>query len=386
MQQVLFRIPFVNWPVFGFGLMLFLAFVSCTWLAGRRAKREGVNPDSIQDLALYLFLGGLLGARITFIMQNPPKSFLDFLYQLPRIWDGGIILYGSVLGALAAYVVAWWFLFRKQNVSTFKVMDIIAPSVALGLCLGRIGCFLNGCCYGHVVTADCPACAVHFPLSAPARYDLVEHGYQTAIGFTFAEDQPLGRPTVVGIVEKGSPAWEAGLRPGDVLVAVDGSKERATPDKLNEYLGLGEQGWPKGKRELRLTVKRTEDDPERTLVFAPTTLGLHPTQLYESISMILLFLLLLAYAPLKTRDGQVMALLMMCYAVHRYVNEKLRSDPRPIEFESISSIILFAGGLLMMVYLLLRPAQYNTQWSTSPRTERTQAPVPKSSEVAIKKA
>ena len=358
MQQVLIRIPFLGWPVFGFGLMLFIAFVSCTWLAGRRARREGVNPDSIQDLALWIFLGGLLGARITFILQKP-TTFAEFFWQLPRIWDGGIILYGSVLGALATYFVAWWFIFRKDKVGTFKILDILAPSVALGLCLGRIGCFLNGCCYGHVVCAEGPACPVHFPLSAPARYDLVDRGYQSSAGFTLQEPQAPQGPIVVGQVVKGSPAWEAGLRNDDSIVAVDGEKEKATPGKLDDYLG---RDWPKGKQELRLTIRHAGESEEREIVFVPRTLGLHPTQLYESISMILLFLLLLAYAPFKTRDGQVMALLMMCYAVHRYVNEKLRSDPRPIEFESMSSIILFASGALMMLYLLLRPAQYKSQW------------------------
>jgi prolipoprotein diacylglyceryltransferase len=408
MQQVLVHLPWIGWPVFGFGLMLFVAFVLTTWLAGRRAQREGINSDSIQDLALWVFLGGLIGARIwhMYLMQKPPATFWDFLTQLVKIWEGGIILYGSVLGGLVGYFFAWWFLFRKQKVSTFKVLDVIAPSIALGLCIGRIGCFLNGCCYGQVACADCPIpYAAHFPLSALARYDLVRGGYQTAAGFTLdenrkvvgrvtaggpnfgAEAQALTGLSVVGRVVKGSPAAAAGLRDGDEIVKTvlpDGEQQSATPAHLDDYLG---PNWPKGGKELRLVI-RHPGEAEQMIAFTPRTLGLHPTQLYESVSMLLLFLLLLAYAPLKTRDGQVMALLMMCYAVHRFVNEKLRSDPRPIGFESYSSVILFAAGALLMLYLLLRPAQYKPQWRADDAASATgpKAPAPRSGGVAIKRA
>src|SRR5262249_40373760 len=138
-------------PVYGFGMMLFLAFVICTWLGGRRAKKAGINPEVIQDLAIWVFVGGLIGARLLYIIQEGPADLFDpgwclnVLYQLPRIWDGGIILYGSVLGALASYGIAYWLVFRKQGIATLKLFDVIAPSIAVGLCLGRIGCFLNGC-------------------------------------------------------------------------------------------------------------------------------------------------------------------------------------------------------------------------------------------------
>ena len=89
--------------------------------------------------------------------------------------------------------------------------------------------------------------------------------------------------------------------------------------------------------------------------------ALHPTQLYEVVSMFLLFLLLTAYYPFRRHDGQVMALLMICYAVHRYLNEMLRADERPVGFESWTSIILFVAGVALWLYLWRRPAQYRFQ-------------------------
>jgi phosphatidylglycerol:prolipoprotein diacylglycerol transferase len=352
-------------PIYGFGMMLFLAFILCTWLAGRRAEREGIAREHIQDLAIWVFIGGLIGARVTFLYhQNPKMSFGELLDQIYRIWDGGIVLYGSVIGALAGYLVAYVFFFRKAHLSTLKLADVVAPSVAIGLCLGRMGCFLNGCCYGQVACTACPVYAVHFPLSAPAREGLVMDGYQTAAGFTLARSQPNDGARV-GEVDPGSAAYAAGLRPGDVIVAVNGRDVAAWDDLARD---LGGNEWPRGQSALSLkVVHEGQTQPVPLEKFAPRTLGLHPTQLYEVVSMFLLFLLLTAYYPFRRHDGQVMALLMMGYAVHRYLNELLRNDPRPVGFERYSSIVLLAAGLVLWVYLWTRPPQYRTEMKAEPK-------------------
>jgi hypothetical protein len=209
-----------------------------------------------------------------------------------------------------------------------------------------------------VACADCAVYAVHFPLSAPARFALVDAGSQTAAGFTFS-DRPAPEGARVGQVDPASEAYAAGLRPGDVIVEANGVPIHG-PDALSAYLG-NFRDW-RGKSDLSLSVVPPEDSKE-PLTFTPHTLGLHPTQLYESISMFLLFLLLTAYYPFRTRDGQVMALLMVCYAVHRYVNELLRNDPRPVGFERYGSVFLLVAGLALLVYLYCKPAQYRTQWA-----------------------
>ena len=358
-------------PIYGFGMMLFLAFVICNWLAGRRAVSEGVPKEAVQDLAIWLIVGGLIGARLTSFLSSPhpPTNLADFLYQFIRIWDGGIVLYGAVIGGALSYIAAYFLVFRKQGLSTLKLADVIAPSLAVGLCLGRIGCFLNGCCYGQVACTDCPVYAVSFPLSAPPRYDLVNKGYQTAAGFTLAEEKSIGLDAaLVGRVQPGSAADRAGLKIGDEILEVDGAPlsgdgarygKLGPADNLDQYLGnFGE--WPRGKNDLTLTVQTGADAP-RTLTLQPWTLGLHPTQVYESISMILLFLLLTAYFPFRRHDGQVMALLMICYAAHRYLNELLRADERPEGFESWTSVILLVAGVALWIWLQRRPAQYRFQ-------------------------
>jgi phosphatidylglycerol---prolipoprotein diacylglyceryl transferase len=365
-------------PIYGFGMMLFLAFLACNWVGGRRAEREGVPKEVVQDLGIWLIVGGLIGARLTSVFssgllrESLQSAFGQFIstwdwkglsevlwkafIQFISIWDGGIVLYGAVIGGMVAYVFAYILVFRKIGVSTLKLADILAPTLTVGLCLGRIGCFLNGCCYGQVAAADCPICAVSFPLSAPPRYEMVREGYQTAAGFTLAADKA---DAVVAQVEPGSSADRAGLKAGDVIVKADGAPLTGEESRANldEYMV---KAWPRGKNDLTLVV-RGGDGATRTMTLRPWTLGLHPTQLYEVVSMILLFLLLTAYYPFRRHDGQVVAVLMICYAAHRYLNEMLRADERPVGFENWTSVILFVAGVALWLYLWRQPAQYRYQ-------------------------
>lgn len=356
-----------NWvpdylPIYGFGFMLVWAFLICPWLANRRAEKEGIAKDRVQDLAIWIFLGGIVFARITFMIQygRPITEFFN-------IWQGGLVFYGSAIGGLVGYIGAYYFVLRKHNISTWKMADIIAPSVAIGLCLGRVGCLLNGCCYGNVATCEhCPKIA--FPLSAPSRFDLTKHGYQTAAGFTISGD----RPVTVGAVAKDSPAYEKGLRPGDHIIQIrdfrkTGDNHRIEkyfdddPEDLSSFRNCLVADWPHGKTELALTVERlgeTKDLP----AFEPWTLQLHPTQIYESISTLLLFFLLTAYYPFRRRDGEVMVIFMVGYAVHRFLNEMLRNDTDPVAFGmtlSQNGSILFLTVALILAWRLWRkPIQY----------------------------
>ncbi len=346
MMQIFFRIPiYTNFtpdgiPVYGFGLMLFIAFIVCTWLAGKRASQNSIQPQIIHDLSVWIFIAGLLGARSLFLYEQK-LSFYEFLINFPRIWDGGIILYGSVAGGVTGFLAFWFLVLRKQAIAPFLVLDILMPSVALGIALGRIGCLFNGCCFGQIVEPSQPAFAIHFPLPAPARYDLVRTGLQTGMGFTFAEVQN-NSGAVVGKVEPNSEAQKAGIKSGDIITEAEGLPI-LSPFELSMILN---SDWPRGKKSISLKIQGKQD-----LVFEPHGLGLHPAQLYETTSMLLLLFLLLSFEPFQTRVGQLTCLMMMAYAVHRFLNELLRSDPRPVSLESNVSVFLFLAGLLLLIYL-----------------------------------
>jgi phosphatidylglycerol:prolipoprotein diacylglycerol transferase len=400
MRQVLFRIPLhTSWtpdgiPIYGYGLMLFLAFVACTWLASRRARKEGINPEYIHDLALYILAGGILGARIVFYMQYPEQfsSFLDFF----AIWNGGLVFYGGMFGGLFGYGIAYYRVIKKHKLSGWKIADIAAPCLALGLCLGRIGCLLNGCCYGDVA---CPNCyGISFPLSGMPRAKLVPQGWQTPTGFLLADTDDSDPRTVVGVVEDDSAAARVGgLLPGDRIVGFDGEPNKiivrviGQENVANLAESLRKKGreveeksinaeqksvritYPdlksytedyaevhstmqleprdrevfdtfqdrmfrepkRGENELKLTVERVDRDGEERKelpAFTPMGIKLYPTQLYETISAGLLTLLLLAYTPFRRHDGEVFALFWILYPIHRFLNEMLRNDTDPVAF------------------------------------------------------
>src|SRR5262245_51349965 len=161
MGQVLFWIPIKTEsmphgiPIYGFGLMLFLAFILGTWVASRWAARVGISKEKIQDLTIWIFIAGLIGGRVVYVWQYgvPWEEFL-------AIWKGGIVFYGGAIGGTLGCIAAYRWLMKPLGVSLWQVADVIAPTVAVGLCLGRLGCFLNGCCYGEVAPPDLRA--AHF--------------------------------------------------------------------------------------------------------------------------------------------------------------------------------------------------------------------------------
>lgn len=347
MEQVLFWIPIrTEWtpqgiPLYGFGVMLVLALFGAGWVAGRLAKRLNIPPDKMHDLIFWVCLIGVIGARVLYIAWN---STWDNFFNL---WNGGLVFYGGAIGGAIAAIVCYRRLLKPLGVSVWSVADVLAPATVVGLCLGRIGCFLNGCCWGHVAAPDMPA--VHFPsMTAPAQSKVLvdgskTHAIQTLAGFGM-DDKARDRRTV-GVIEPGSPVEKAGLHNGDVITAINGAGVDSYDQLEKQMTAL----WPRGATEVQLQVKRGElqvDLPK----FKPVMIGLYPTQIYESISAALLFLALIATWPVRKYEGQLLVLLMLGYAVHRFVNESLRVDTPPYAGLTLSqwiSVGIFAGGLLL---------------------------------------
>ncbi|MFO8014078.1 MAG: prolipoprotein diacylglyceryl transferase [Phycisphaerae bacterium] len=151
MRQVLLRIPIPGTDhvltLYGYGLAMCVGFLLAILTAARRAKRDGSPPEVVHNAALACFFGGVFGARAFFVVQNHEQ--FDGLLALLRIWEGGLTFYGGFLVATLATVA--YLRLARRNVLYW--LDVITPSMALGLAGGRVGCFLNGCCYGDVATA-----------------------------------------------------------------------------------------------------------------------------------------------------------------------------------------------------------------------------------------
>ncbi len=462
MQQVLFTIPLFKdsfppdgIPMYGFGAMLFICFVAVTLWGSRRARQTAdMPPERFQDMVIVLFVSGIIGARVLYMIQYanhfPDKSIAGLLGAFFKIWEGGIIFYGSALGGALGYGLFYWFVIRrlKTHVSGWKLADAVAPLLALGLAIGRIGCYLNGCCWGQVACEECrvvPLGAAHFPLlPAHARQQLVsQQALQTTTGFTTDSRVffgPFDDPrTRVKAVEVGSPADKAGVKPGDLIVKVNGEPnsifmdlsgpedqvnaaiatvrgyeepvrplEPPTPATVRKRLEFKEPAayvearmalrgtptmnvdvsdrlttsvreWPRGKSKLALAVER-EGKVEELPPFAPATVGLYPTQLYETVSMGLLILFLLAYYPFRRHDGQLMVILMAVYAFHRFVNESLRIEPTVgmgLTLSQWGSVAILAAAVAIEIYLWrTMPSRWKGGADVTPVPTAPLAPAP----------
>ncbi|MFH2033386.1 MAG: prolipoprotein diacylglyceryl transferase [Candidatus Margulisiibacteriota bacterium] len=141
--------------IYSYGLMIALAFVAGIFVAIKAAKREGVSTEAVLDITLAVIISAIVGARIFYIIEFWRDFSVDPLSMF-MVWHGGLVFYGGLLFAIVAVIIAS----RIKNILLWKTLDIAAPAAALGYAIGRIGCFLNGCCYG--VICDLPW-AVKFP-------------------------------------------------------------------------------------------------------------------------------------------------------------------------------------------------------------------------------
>ncbi|MFA5145522.1 MAG: prolipoprotein diacylglyceryl transferase [Candidatus Omnitrophota bacterium] len=129
--------------IYSYGLMLVAAFaVSCA-LAVSAAKKNNVNPDAIFNLLFVAFVAGVIGARSFYVIENLGYYARNPL-EIIMLQRGGLSWFGGLI--LATF--AGWLYLRNKNLPAYKILDLIAPFIALAQAIGRIGCLLNGCCFG----------------------------------------------------------------------------------------------------------------------------------------------------------------------------------------------------------------------------------------------
>lgn len=151
--------PEIFGVVKSFGLLLSLSFLVGIALCLRRGRARGLNNDTILDFCFAVLVSSLVGVRLFYVATHPG----DFhpWYRVLYIWEGGLVLYGGIILATATV----WFLCRRRGIDFLLMADVMSPAVALGIGVTRIGCFLNGCCFGHPTGRGW---GVHFPAgSAP---------------------------------------------------------------------------------------------------------------------------------------------------------------------------------------------------------------------------
>jgi phosphatidylglycerol:prolipoprotein diacylglycerol transferase len=130
--------------VYSYGFMLVVAFLTAVTLASREAQRQGINPDFIFNVNFIVFIFGIIGARIFYVSYN-----LGYYFENPQeiimLSHGGMSWFGGFFLGLSAGLI--YLKLKKESV--YKILDLMVPFLALAQSIGRIGCFLNGCCFGR---------------------------------------------------------------------------------------------------------------------------------------------------------------------------------------------------------------------------------------------
>lgn len=343
----------VGLPIRSYGVMVLLGVLSGVWLATHRARRMGVDPDKILSLATRMFFFGFLGARLFYVIEFWDDQFAhnnlrQTLIAIINFTEGGLVVYGSLIGALLA---AWLYL-RRQKLPILAISDLIAPSLLLGLAFGRIGCLLNGCCFGSI--CDTPL-AITFPRtsssvrgaaeSPPFQFQLQSgqlHGVRVAADST-------GSP-VIKHIDPQSPAAAQDLKVGNRLTSINGQSVTSLHDAYGQFYQLG--------TDVSLETKGGKRAAWSLAEFPQRTRPVHPTQIYSSIHAGLLCLFLLAYYPFRKRDGEVIALCLTIYPVSRFLLEIIRADEKLTQNLTISQLIsVMLLGIIIAVwtYVLRQP-------------------------------
>ncbi|MEM6978484.1 MAG: prolipoprotein diacylglyceryl transferase family protein [Planctomycetota bacterium] len=199
----------------------------------KKVSREGLSAESVLQLAPWTFLAGVAGARLFYVIQY----FSDFrretlgqtIAELAAVTQGGLVVYGGLIGG---GLVSAWFIHRR-NCSVWRLGDAIIPCVFIGLFFGRLGCLMNGCCFGG--PCDPGLLAAEFPAGSPVyRRQLLDGRLIGLSGSSSAAsrdqaDQPFGQRTLqINQIRNDSVADELGLKVGERVELVLDTTESIT--------------------------------------------------------------------------------------------------------------------------------------------------------------
>jgi phosphatidylglycerol:prolipoprotein diacylglycerol transferase len=317
MHPELFRIPFTTLTVKSYGVMLVIGFLMAAHIIRRLSRNITPDPQMITNASLYCLVTGVIGARIFYVLHHFDE-FSGNLLEIFKIWKGGLELLGGVIGAIGVIVLY----LRYHKLPARQYLDILVIGLMVTLSFGRIGCFLNGCCYGK--PCDLPW-AVRFPY--------------------------------------GSFAYTSQVEPNP-------ARDRASPQMRlpDDFFNSG---------VLKPYDQLTLQQKEMVTTGPYRCLRVHPTELYSSFdALVIAGILYLFWRRAQnaqktknflkpfTKPGGTFALMFILYSIVRFIEEYLRDD-NPFEYgrwmiykggtisQNLSIYMLIFGVVLMLIFQML---------------------------------
>ncbi len=145
MKNDLFSIG--SFTVHGYGLMIALGLLSGYLIAEKRAEKKGFDSEQLLNLFFACMIGCIIGAKLLYVIVEW-KTFLENPMILLDL-ENGFVIYGGLIGG----VMGGYYYCRIMNLSFLDYFELFVPSLAFAQGIGRIGCFLAGCCYGKETDA-----------------------------------------------------------------------------------------------------------------------------------------------------------------------------------------------------------------------------------------
>lgn len=333
-------------PIRGYGVMVLLGVVTGVAIAVYRGGRVGIHSDSILGLAFAMFITGMVGARVFYVIQYWDQmrgpDLGSTVANIFNFVEGGLVVYGSLLGA----IVGFSYFCLRNKLPMLAVADVIAPSLAIGLAFGRVGCLMNGCCYGGLCEQSW---AISFPDNSPAYFQ------QRTIGLFYGIRLDEGDQGIyIAEIVSEEALGDSELAVGEIVRTINGVQVRSMVE-VGRELSTDE-------RQLTLGIE-TGRTVSLSLKELPThSLPIHPTQIYSSINALLIFLVAMCVYPFRSRDGQVIALTLSMYAVTRFLLEIIRNDEASFfstGFTISQNISFFMGMVLVMLWIYILCSKKN---------------------------
>jgi len=320
----LFELPFLHVTVKSYGLMMVVGFLLAIVLMGRCAKLIKHNPEHITNIALCALVSGIIGARVFYVVHNF-DSYRGNLLSVFSIWNGGLELLGGVFLAVVVAVI----LLRRKKLPVRTYFDILVIGLMMGLAFGRVGCYLNGCCFGKPTES---ACSITFPYASLSfeRQVYPDHSRGREEPFIELPAEYFGYETEDGkwITASEYNKFDMNLKPYEFLT--DQQKE----DVKGKYRAL----------------------------------GVIPSQFYSTANAFVLCLVLYLFwrkFGMKC-PGATLALMLILYGPARFFLETLRDD-NPFEkswwtiypggtiSQNIGIFMFIVGVILMPVFIRIKP-------------------------------
>jgi phosphatidylglycerol---prolipoprotein diacylglyceryl transferase len=341
MRPELISIPFINFSMPSYGLMMVLGFMSAILLARYNARKLGQDPEHITNFAVYAMVAGVLGARVFHVIHYW-DNYRDNPSEVFAIWNGGLEFLGGFIGALAIMIIY----FRRKKLPVLKFLDALAPALMLGLAFGRVGCFMNGCCFG--APTELPW-AVRFPAvnyhpGPIGGCDKDDAHYKSPFRYSPAFDCQIttdqqrrpGQPPLVTL-------------PDEYYEGYTNGKGQWVNSKKDVPAGKEKDFFPVPKHPSQLTSEQLTKLQDGTYQMIPV----HPTQIYSVLNALFWALVLFLLMRLGRYDGWLFGLMLIFYGVTRFGLEALRAD-NPLEFDGLTisqnmCIMAIIGGLALLI-------------------------------------